>query len=126
MGPAGVSAMPSPMAPTRAIASCSLMARADEELAVAVAAGNRRGNDAGHLPAERVDARRDVVAHRPMNIRIARDAFFQLAASGLELRLDQGQQASWKLRKRNGRRQDELERDEAHGDADELGPVGER
>src|SRR6516165_4305775 len=97
MGPAGVSAMPSPIAPTRAIASRSLTTRAhgraDKELAIAVAACNPRGDDACHVPAERGGQRRNVVANRPMNIGIANDALFQCAAPGLELRLDQRQQA---------------------------------
>ena len=56
------------------------LVRGDEEFAVAVAARDRRGDDAADVPAERRDERRDVVADRGVNERIAHDALLDQCA----------------------------------------------
>ena len=53
----------------------------DEKFAVAVAAEDRRGNDAADAPAERRQERADVVADRCMHRRVAHDAFLDVAAA---------------------------------------------
>src|SRR5438034_9975519 len=48
-----------------------------------------------------------------------------MTSADFELRLDQGQEMRRRSRKCEHRRQDELERDEARIDDDEVGPFGE-
>ena len=72
--------------------SCSVTLRPDEEFAVAVAAEDRRGDRAVDAPAERSQEGGDVVAHRSVDGRVAHDAFLEIAALRLELRLDQRNQ----------------------------------
>src|SRR5262249_38363930 len=67
----------------------------------------------------------DLVADRRVHERIAHDAFFPLTPADFELRLDQRQEMRRRWRKCEHRRQDELERDEARIDDDEVGPLGE-
>src|SRR5712691_2227625 len=112
--------MPSPRRPSRALASRSVTLRADEEFAIAVAAGNGGGGDAGDLPAERRDERRGRVADLRVNVRVADDPFFCNTSTRFELRLDQRQQAGRPTRQRERRRHDEPQRHEAHVDGDEL------
>src|SRR5215831_10361302 len=64
----------------------------DEELAIAVAAGDGRGHDVGDAPAARPDEGGDVLADRGMNEGIAHDAFLCVTSAGFELRLDQRQE----------------------------------
>src|SRR5262249_2992914 len=97
----------------------------DEELAIAVAAGDGRGHDACDAPAERPDEGGDVVADRGMNEGIAHDAFLGATSAGFELRLDQRQEMRWRPRECERRRQAELERDEARIDEDEVRPLAE-
>ena len=61
----------------------------DEELAIAVAAGDGRGDDLCDAPAVRAHEGGDLVADRRVNEWIAHDAFFPLTPANFELRLDQ-------------------------------------
>ena len=78
--------------------------RADEEFAIAVAARNRRGNDAADAPAARRDEGRDIVAHGNMNERVSHDALLDMSPAGFELRLDQRQQVRRRLQLRSAGR----------------------
>ena len=69
--------------------SCSVTRGSEQEFGIAVAAGDRRGDDAEHAPAERGDESRDVGADRGVHGGVAHDAFLDLRRAGLELRLDQ-------------------------------------
>src|SRR5262249_20379288 len=97
----------------------------DEELAIAVAAGDGRGDDLCDAPAVRAHEGGNLIADRCVNEWIAHDAFFPLTSANFELRLDQRQEMRRRSRKCERRRQDELERDEARIDDDEVGPLGE-
>src|SRR5215469_12576500 len=97
----------------------------DEELAIAFAAADGRGDDLRDAPAVRAHEGGDLVADRRMNEWIAHDAFFLLTSADFELRLDQRQEMRRRSRKCERRRQHELERDEARIDDDEVGPLGE-
>ena len=57
----------------------------DEEFAVAVAAGDRRRNDAADAPAEIAKKAGDVVADRGMDRGVAHDAFLDRARAGLRI-----------------------------------------
>ena len=59
-----------------------------------------------------------------VNIGITNDSLLCCPASRLELRLDQCKQARRKPRERKGARQNQLEGDEAHIDADEIRELG--
>ena len=98
---------------------------ADEELAIAVAAGDGRGHDLCDAPAVRAHEGGNLVADRRVHERITHDAFFPMTSADFELRLDQRQKMRRRSRKCEYRRQDELERDEARIDDDEVGPLGE-
>src|SRR5947209_10330215 len=121
MGPASVSAMPSPRWPMRAMASRSITLRPEQELAIAVAAEDRGGNEIEDAPAERGDKARQRVADLGMDLRIANDALLDMLAAGFELRLDQGDESCRRPGQRQGRGQNEPERDEAHVDDHQLG-----
>src|SRR5579863_4478309 len=112
--------MPSPRWPSRAITSRSTTLRLDEKFAIAVAAHDRRGDDAAHAPAARGDELCDAGADRGMQIGVAHDALLDRAASRLELRLDQRDQSGAFLEERFHGRQDQPERDETHVDAGEI------
>ena len=90
--PCGVSAMPSPRWPRRAMVSCSVTRGTQQELGIAVAAFDRRGDDADNAPAERGDETRNVVANRRAHGDVSHDAFLERRAAGLELRFDQRDQ----------------------------------
>ena len=68
----------------------------------------------------------DLVAGRRVHERITHDAFFPMTSADFELRLDQRQEMRRRSRKCEHRRQDELERDEAHIDDGKVWWVGER
>ena len=97
----------------------------DEELAIAVAAGDGGGHDLCDAPAVRAHEGGNLVAGRRVHERITHDAFFPMTSADFELRLDQRQKMRRRSRKCEHRRQDELERDEARIDDDEVGPLGE-
>src|SRR5580692_1216077 len=105
--------MPSPRRPMRAISRRSITLGSEQELAVAVAAEDRGGEVAEDGPTERRHEAGDLLAHLGMDARVAHDAFLDLGATSLELRLDQRDQLGWRPRQRQGGRQNELERDEA-------------
>src|SRR5215475_2677124 len=67
----------------------SIACRADQELVIAVAACDRRRNDACDTPALAGHEGCDVVTDRRMSLRIANHALFQMLAATFELRLDQ-------------------------------------
>src|SRR5271165_4020453 len=117
--------MPSPRAPILAMARRSVTGGADEKLAIAVAAGNGGGRDAGNLPAERLHEISDLHADCAVNAGLAHDPFLQRAAPSLELRLDQRYQARRKSRERERARERQLERNEANIDADEIRRLGQ-
>ena len=60
-----------------------------EEFTVAVATRDGRGQGRGYLAALGHEERCNIIAHRAMQSRIAHDAFLEIAARQLELRLDQ-------------------------------------
>src|SRR5580692_1190973 len=92
IGSAPLSTTPSPRWPIRSITRRSTTFRLDKKFAVAVAAGERRRRDTADAPAERGQERADVVADRGVDRGVAHDAFLDVAAAGLELRLDQREQ----------------------------------
>src|SRR6202035_6066256 len=89
IGSAPPSTTPSPRWPIRSITRRSTTLRLDKKFAIAVAAGDRRRRDTADVPAECGQERADVVADRGVDGRIAHDAFLDVAAAGLELRLEQ-------------------------------------
>src|SRR5262245_28125952 len=99
--------------------------RGDEELAITVAAWNDRRLDAGDLPAARRDDAGDVLAYQGVKARIAHDASFRAPGARLELRFDERKQTGRGAQQREGGRQGELERDEAHIDDGEVWPLGQ-
>ena len=66
---------------------------------------------------------RGSAAHGVMDGRVAHDAFADMAAARLELRLDQRNGLGGGTHQRQRWCQHELERDEAHVDDDEVGRV---
>src|SRR5262249_36083581 len=97
--------MPSPRFPSRPIARRSITPGPEQELAVAVATRNRRGNDAGDGPAERGHEGGDVLAYSRMDLRIAHNALLAMTATGFELRLDKRDHPGGRLQQRDRRRQ---------------------
>src|SRR5579862_7249073 len=89
IGSAPPSTTPSPRWPTRSITRRSTTLGLDKKFAVAVAAGDRRRHDTADAPAEPSQEGADVVADRGVDSGGAHDAFLDVAAAGLELRLDQ-------------------------------------
>src|SRR5580693_3906095 len=89
IGSAPPSTTPSPRWPIRSIMRRSTTLGLDKKFAVAVAAGDRRRRHTADAPAERGQKGANVVADRGVDGRIAHDAFLDVAAAGLELRLDQ-------------------------------------
>src|ERR1700682_2760786 len=92
IGSAPPSTTPSPRWPIRSITRRSTTLSLDEKFAVAVAAGDRRRRDTADAPAEPNQKGADVAADRGVDGRIAHDAFLDVAAAGLELRLDERNQ----------------------------------
>src|SRR3984957_8687816 len=110
--------MPSPRWPIRVITSRSTTRRLDEEFAIAVAAENGRGHMGADAPALAHHKRGDVLAYCLMHCRVAHDAFLDsgsldIGTLGLELRLDQRDEAGTRPQQLADRRQHQLERDEA-------------
>src|ERR1700745_3880167 len=103
----------------------STTSRADEELGVAIAAGDWRGKDADIPAAERGCERGDVVADFLMYRRVTDDSALGMFSRSLKLRLDQREKTHRGCRKRQCNRKHELERDEADVDYDDIGPRGE-
>src|SRR5215813_9653112 len=98
----------------RAIDSRSTTMRLDEEFAVAVAAGDGRGECRNHRAAERCDEDGDVGADGVMNRWIAHDTLLEVAAlRDLELRLYQRKQVRARRREPERGGQHVLEGDEA-------------
>src|SRR5579864_5001180 len=112
--------MPSPRWPMRVMTSRSIMAGPDEEFAIAVAARDRRGDDAENVPAERRDACRDRIADFRMNLQVAHDPLADMLSPSFELRLDQRDEPRRPVCKRERCRQYEPQRDEAHVDDHKL------
>src|SRR5262249_43620391 len=110
---------PSPWWARRAMVSRSITRCPDEEFAISVASGNRRCNDTGDAPSQRLDQRANVLAHATPDHGVANDAFFQVTPAHLELRLDQDDGAGWRARQRERFFHHEPERDEAHVNHDE-------
>src|SRR6202023_1861018 len=92
IGSAPLSTTPSPRWPIRSITRRSTTLRLDKKLAVAVAAKDRRRRDTAGAPAEHSQKGADVVADRGVDGCFAHDAFLDVVAAGLELRLDQREQ----------------------------------
>src|SRR5215831_13401123 len=107
------------------IASRSTTLGLDKEFAVAVAARNRRGDDAAHAPAFRGKERGDVVAHGAMYRRVAYDAFFDRGPRCFELRFDQRHDGRACAEERADRGQNEFQRDEAHVHRGKIRRLGE-
>src|SRR5215470_11184937 len=108
--------MPSPRAPraTMVSASSSLMDGPDQELLIARAAGDRRGDDANDAPADAVEPGADAIDGALPRVGIADDAALaHRLAPGLELRLDQRHQPGLWAGQRQRRRQRLPQRDEA-------------
>src|SRR5580700_6479903 len=124
IGSAPPSTTPSPRWPIRLITRRSTTLRLDEKFAVAVAARDRRRRDTADAPAERNQKSADVVADRGVDGRIAHDAFLDVAAAGLELRLDQQNERCPRFEDFADGRHDELERDEADINGGEIRPLG--
>src|SRR5713101_2988224 len=117
--------MPSPRRPSRAITTRSVTGGPDQELAIAVAAEDRGGEDANDPPAPRSHEAGNLVAHSRVNLRVADDPLLCRAPPGFELRFDQRNEPCWPARQGERRRQDELERNEAHVDDDGIGRLRE-
>src|ERR1043166_531749 len=101
--------MPSPRWPSRSITRRSTTRGPEQELAVAVAARDRRRDDAGDAPAQPRDEARDVLAYGRVHLRVAHDPFLD-AASGFELRLDQRDHPRGRPQQGDRRRAPQLER----------------
>src|SRR5580698_5392484 len=114
IGSAPPSTTPSPRWPMRSMTRRSTTLRLDEKFPVAVAASDRRRCDAVGAPAEPNQKSGDVVADRGVDGRIAHDAFLDVAAAGLELRLDQRNERCPSFEDFSDSRHDVLERDEAY------------
>src|SRR5215471_16866499 len=99
--------MPSPRWPTPIDVSFSTTFRPDEKFAVAVAARDRRGDEAAHTPALGGKECHDVIADRGVHGRIAHDALFDRLARSLELRLDERHDCGARTQKFTDRRQHE-------------------
>src|SRR5580704_6139501 len=108
IGSAPLSATPSPRWPIRSITRRSTTLGLDEKFAIAVAAGDRRRHDTADAPAEPGQEGFDVVADRGVDGRIAHDALLDVAAAGLELRLDQRNQRRPGFQDFAGSRHDEF------------------
>src|SRR5437868_2942903 len=113
-------AMPSPAAPSAAMVTRSATARADQEFAVAVSAGDGRGHDADARPVQvAIEPLGDVGGGLLRQSRVAHDpALADLLPSDLELRLDQEDPPRPRRGQCQRRRQHEAERDEANVDDD--------
>src|ERR1700751_2630005 len=95
--------------------------RGEQELDIAVAALNRRGDDAENAAAERSHKAGDLIAHRLADGLVAYHALLERTASRLELRLDQPNERRRLRQERQRRRQHQFERDEADIDDGEIG-----
>src|SRR5690349_10311238 len=91
----------------------SAKARSDQELAVAVAAKNRRGDRAEHHQACFTQEARDIVTNGAMHRLIAHESFLDVRAAGFELRLDQRDNAAAGPQKLDSGPEGEFQRDEA-------------
>src|ERR1019366_4585021 len=109
MAPAGPSDTPSPRWASRAITSCSITLRLDEELAIAVAAEDRGRHAAADAPSLRNNKRGDFITNRLMDRRIAHDSLLDVAASRFELRFNQCNDRRSLFEKVADRRQHQLE-----------------
>src|SRR5690348_4706588 len=112
--------MPSPRWPSRAMVSCSVTRRPEQEFGIAVAAGDWRGDDAEHAPAERTDESGNIGANRRMHGVVAHNAFLYLRRSGFELRFDQGDDLGAMTDQLERRRQHQFQRDEADIDGGKI------
>src|ERR1700720_22402 len=108
------STTPSPRWPVRSITRRSTTLGLDKKFAVAVTAKDRRRRDTADAPAERCQEGADVVADSGVDGGVAHDAFLDVAAAGLELRLDQRKERCPRFDHLAGSRHNKLERDEAH------------
>src|SRR5580692_4815458 len=131
IGPLGSSATPSPRWPIRPMTRCSstwcsTTFGLDEEFAIAVAAAERGRSDAADAPAERRRECADVLTYRLVHVFVAHDAFLQMAARRLKLRLDERQKLGAGCEKLSNRRQHQLERDETHVDCCEIRRPGHK
>src|ERR687898_675899 len=113
-GPDALSAMPSALAPRRVIVTCSVTARSQQKLTIAVPAFDRRGNEAQRREAEGCDEGGHALAHVAVHGLVAHDALLHALAARLELRLDENGQGRAGFQPCDGGGQDELEGDEAH------------
>ena len=106
----------------RAMSSRSITLGTEQELAIAIAAEDRGGHDSENIPAERSDGALHILGHGGMDLGGADDALLDMDPADFELRLDQGDEPRGRLCQSQGRRQNELERDEAHVDDHKGGP----
>src|SRR5580658_9117352 len=114
IGSAPLSTTPSPRWPTRSITRRSITRGLDEKFVVAVAAGDPGRRATAAAPAECSQESANVIADRGVDGAVAHDAFLDVAAAGLELRLDQRNQRRPSFEDFADGRHDELERDEAY------------
>src|ERR1700746_2185492 len=103
------SAIPSPRCPRRATTRCSTTMGLDKEFLVAVAAADWRRDRVAHPPLQGGDEPRNVAADRSVNGSVAHDALFDVAAIGLELRLDERNKRGGRFQQPTNTGQHELE-----------------
>src|SRR5829696_1950422 len=115
--------MPSPRWPRRAIETRSATPGPDQELAVALAAEDRRRHRSENAEAHSAQDHIDVFAYSALHGLVAHHALADVLAAGLELRLDQRDKVSALLKEIDNRRQHQLQRDEAHVDDGEVDRV---
>src|SRR5262245_37383509 len=100
--------------------NCSVTRGSEQEFGVAAAAVDGRGDDPKQAPVQFVDECRDVVADSAVNGGVAHNSFFYGAGSGLKLGLDQRNEFGRSFAERGCSWQDQLERNEADVDGDQL------
>ena len=102
-------------------------AEVDQELAVALRAGDRRGDDRARAEAVAPGALDRSLEDLAVDRRVADDAVVGAAPAGLELRLDERDDRAAPAReRRRDRAEDEVERDERHVDRREVDRLGQR
>ena len=128
-GPAAVSAMPSPLPPSRSIVSSRLMTLfgVSRNSVIAVAAGDRRGDEVLTLQSGWAASQSRTASATAARFRIAQEPVLgDRLASGLELRLDQEHTGRAGLGQFEGRRQGQPQGDEADVRDEQIERCGHR
>src|SRR6202030_2597203 len=107
------------------MASRSVTPRPEQELAIALAPEDRRGQEAVYFPVERSDYVGDLRTDARMDRRIPHDPFLCIARPGLELRLDERHELGRGARQPHCDGKYQPERDEAHIHDDKIRRLGQ-